>query len=80
MRDRIGKAIGRLSSAKQAKAAGEIDFRFGITAICSDFVIFGCTFDALFDTAAVLQAEAQIVCAVRMALVRCALIELRRKR
>jgi hypothetical protein len=46
-----------------------------MTALGCDSVIFDRNFEVLLDAAAVLEPEAEIVCAVRMALVGSALIE-----
>jgi hypothetical protein len=72
------RAIGRLPSSEQAKAAGVICFAVGNPD--GKFVIIGRQFDILPNAAAVLEAEPEIVCAVRVALLGCAPIEFPGKR
>jgi hypothetical protein len=45
-----------------------------MTAISGAFVVIGRRSDILRDSAAVLEAEAEIVCAIRVTLVRCAVV------
>jgi hypothetical protein len=80
MRNRFARVIRRLPSAEQSKAAGVVYFAFGMAAVGGEFVVSGGHFEVLLDAAAVLEAEPEIVCAVRVALLGGAPIEAGGKR
>jgi hypothetical protein len=76
MRNDFERAIERIQLVEQAKAAAEIHFRFAMAAIGGKFGRISRHFKGLLNAAAELEADPEIVCAVRMALLRCSPIEL----
>jgi hypothetical protein len=59
-------SIEKISLAKRTKAATAIRFAVWMAAIGRKFVIFGRKCDVLLDPPAVLEAEAKIICPIRM--------------
>jgi hypothetical protein len=75
MRNRFRRAIGRLPRVEQTKAACVVEFCFGMATIDVQFAILHRDFEVLLNATVVLGAEAEIVCAVYLAVLGRASIE-----